>query len=485
MERQFELARKFGTGGLTALSIVLGLVFTGGALAREGGTSSNVASTVVRVRPDSVSSGVDMISPAVAEQKPMFPLAIRPGERYLVDSAGKPFLIQGDTAWSLIGDLTREEVEHYLEDRRLRGFNTLLVNLIENRFSKQAPANAYGERPFLIDGDFATPNEAYFAHAEWILRRAAEKGLVVLLAPAYLGNGGGSEGWYKEMKHSGAAKLKEYGRYLGRRFGSMPNIIWVHGGDYNPPDKSLVRAIVDGIREFDPDALHTAHAAPGNAALDYWAGEAWLRISNVYTYESVREAASGQYARPEGLPFFLIESAYENEHGATEHRLRVQAYQALLSGAAGQIFGNNPIWHFGGPGLYPAPTDWQGALGSRGAQSMTHLRELFAALPWWKLQPGSRLLVDGAGRGDEHVAAARAADGSFAIVYLPTIRHVTIDVSKLTGPHITARWFDPSSGRFSDASGSRLSTEGLEGFRPTGRNDANLGDWVLVLTSHP
>ena len=65
-----------------------------------------------------------------------------------------------------------------------------------------------------------------------------------------------------------------------------------------------------------------------------------------------------------------IESAYENEHEATEQRLRTQAYQAVLSGAAGQIFGNNPIWHFSSGGLYQAPVTWQQALhGAR--QSMT------------------------------------------------------------------------------------------------------------------
>ncbi|MBV8361780.1 MAG: DUF4038 domain-containing protein [Deltaproteobacteria bacterium] len=58
-------------------------------------------------------------------------------------------------------------------------------------------------------------------------------------------------------------------------------------------------------------------------------------------------------ARP-SRPFFLIESVYENDHNATDRRLRSGAYHAVLSGAAGQVFGNNPMWHFDGPGLYPA-----------------------------------------------------------------------------------------------------------------------------------
>lgn len=436
--------------------------------------------------PDTHSSTMaESTAPSVPQVASAFPLGVRPGERHLVDSAGRPFLVHGDTAWSLIAELTTDEAEHYLEDRRRRGFNTILVNLIEHRFATRAPANVYGQSPFLMDKDFSTPNEAYFDHAEWVLRRANDKGLLVLLAPAYVGNGGGGEGWYQAMKVSGAAKLREYGRYLGRRFGGFPNILWVHGGDYDPPDKDLVRAIVEGIREFDPDALHTAHASPGTAALEYWAGEEWLKVNNVYTYESVRHAALRQYSRPERLPFILFESAYENEHGASEYRLRKQAYQALLAGAAGQIFGNNPIWHFSGPGIYAAPVHWREALDSRGSQSMAHLRTFFSGFDWWRLEPSPWLIADRMAYGGEAPTAARAADGSFAVVYFPSLRSVALDLRELAGPRISAWWFDPASGETSQVPQSFSRATGFESFRPTGRNSADLEDWLLVLKSRP
>ena len=75
-----------------------------------------------------------------------FPLSVGPGERYLVDAAGRPFLIHGDTAWSLIAQLTREDVELYLDDRRARGFNTILVNLIESRFARTRQPTPTGSR---------------------------------------------------------------------------------------------------------------------------------------------------------------------------------------------------------------------------------------------------------------------------------------------------------------------------------------------------
>jgi Protein of unknown function (DUF4038) len=183
---------------------------------------------------------------------PLFPLVARPGQHYLEDAAGKPFLIHGDAAWSLIAQLPREQVDLYPDDRRARGFNTVLINLIEHRFSTNASANAYGQQPFLTSGDYSTINEKYFAHADWVPRQAADKGFLVLLTPSYTGLAGGPDGWYREMKTNEPLRLREYGRYFGRRYRGFTSILWVEGGDYNPPDRDLVRAIAEGIREFDP-----------------------------------------------------------------------------------------------------------------------------------------------------------------------------------------------------------------------------------------
>lgn len=415
--------------------------------------------------------------------KAAFPLSIAAGRRYLEDAAGRPFLIHGDTAWSLIAQLTREDAEKYLQDRQTRGFNTILVNLLEHRFSSHPPANAYRQQPFLTPGDFATPNEDYFAHADWVLRQAAERGILVLLAPAYLGHGGGDEGWYRKMTANGPDKLRAYGRYLGRRYREFTNILWVHAGDYDPPHKELVRAVADGIRDFDVRALHTAHCAPETAAIDYWKGEPWLQLSNVYTYGPVYISALKQYARPERIPFFLIESVYENEHRAGELRVRSQAYQALLSGASGHVYGNNPIWHFDGPGIFPAPTSWETALAGRGAQSMTHVRTLFASIPWWRLVPDTQgtLVTGGTGTGQDRAVVAVTDDSLLALVYLPSRRKVRLDLRSLQGREITVRWFAPADGRYIATEGARLPATEIRFFAPPA-SDAELEkDWILVL----
>jgi hypothetical protein len=184
------------------------------------------------------------------------------------------------------------------------------------------------------------------------------------------------------------------------------------------------------------------------------------------------------------MPYFLFESAYENEHGVTEQRLRTQAYQANLSGAAGQVFGNNPIWHFDSGGLFPVPITWQEALAGAGSRSMTQLRNLFNDIAWHKLRPDGDgvFLVNGQGSGLDRAVAAFSNNETLGLVYVPTTRSITIDLGNLTGPMVTARWFDPANGAYYDIAGSPFSTNQQTIFTSPANNSSNFSDWVLVLT---
>lgn len=448
--------------------------------------------------------GMALATPAhacegAAEAGPkIFPLKVEAGKRYLEDASGRPFLMTGDAAWSLIAQLTNEDADRYLQDRQRRGFNAILVNLLEHRFASNAPANIYGDKPFLVDGDYSTPNEAYFRHADWVLKRACELGLLVLLAPSYTGYGGKQEGWYQEMIKNGPAKLHDYGRFLGERYQGFDNILWVHAGDFDPPDKDLVRAIADGITEFDKDALTTAHGAPEGSALGYWGREPWLNVNNIYAGDQIYAHALRQFADPLAMPFFLIESIYENEHDSSEDLLRTQAYESLLSGASGQVFGNNPIWHFDGPGLYETDMTWQQALGSSGSQSMTYLSQLFGSIPWWNLVPDTDHSVLAGGEVHvwtriwayfqplKHISAARSPDGRLALIYIPDGRAVAVNLQGFAGPQISAQWFDPTAGTYMPAEGTPLAkSKSLATLAPPSANSAGFKDWVLLLRSEP
>ncbi len=245
-----------------------------------------------------------------------FPLRVEAGKRYLVDAQGRPFLMHGDTPWTLITQLTETEIDQYLEDRRVKGFNTILIELIENLYSDNAPRNVYGDAPFATGADFATRNEAYFSHAEYVIARAREKGMLVLVTPAYLGYNGGSQGWYQEMGQAGNTVLQDYGRYVATRFQAYDNVLWVHGGDYNPPDRTRMRAIVNGILEIETTRLHTFHGARGTAALQ-WLGtaETWLDVNNIYTIEGHGDRGGPGRVQPLDHALLLHRGRLREQHG--------------------------------------------------------------------------------------------------------------------------------------------------------------------------
>ena len=155
--------------------------------------------------------------------------------------------------------------------------NAVTIVLIDHI---EPPANAYGDAPFRVRGDFATPNEAYFRHADWVIRRAGEKGMVVLLSPCYLGSQGGDEGFYQDVVRNGAAKMREWGRFVGSRYRGYDNIIWLDGGDYDPRRHRIVsgasctttclahmmRPLIDtlGAKRILSASMATVHAATGS-----------------------------------------------------------------------------------------------------------------------------------------------------------------------------------------------------------------------------
>jgi hypothetical protein len=303
--------------------------------------------------------------------------------------------------------------------------------------------------------------------------------MVVLLTPAYVGFNGGQEGWWQEMSANGTAKLYAYGQYLGNRYKNFNNIVWVEGGDYNVPDKSLVQAIANGIRSVD-SKLQTYHAVRNTAAMQFWGtGEPWLTLNDIYSDEnSIVSEAFTEYGRS-SAPFFLIEGRYEGSNNATEQTVRLQAYQTVLSGGSGHVIGNEALW--------PFHTGWQQVLNDGSARSLLPLNNLFTSHAWWNLVPdqgNATLLADGS-IGINRSVAARASDGSFAIAYTPTLRSLTVDMSKLSGPHVKAQWIDPSNGAATAVAGSPFNNSGTRSLQPPANNASSFSDWVLLLESTP
>lgn len=381
-----------------------------------------------------------------------FPLRVSADRRRLVDPTGQPVLIQGDAAWSLIANTTLDGARRYLDERRDLGFNTIIVSLIEYLFSADPPRNLAGDEPFVRPGDFTTPNPAYFEHAEQVLELAAERGVLVLLAPAYLGYndphypgfGNRSEGWYDEVLANGVAGGRAWGEYLGRRFGRFSNLVWMIGGDRNPGAAlAALDALAHGIRSAGVTTPFTAHVHPECSPVDVYPGVDWLDLNPTYTYGIVHRALIADWQREPAWPFFLIESTYEGEHDASALQIRRQAYWSVLCGGNGHAMGNKPMWLF--------DDGWQDQLRSPGSMAMAHWGAFFRALPWADLVPDLDQAFATAGlgeaRGLDRVTAAVSGNRDLAVAYLPVRRPLTIDPGRLAGPRLAVNWFEPATGR--------------------------------------
>jgi hypothetical protein len=501
--------------------------------ALPGGLSVSPSSGVISGTPLAVSAGTYVVtatnsagsttvSLSITIQAPsFFPLAISADKNGLVDASGNPFVMAGDAAWSAIAQLDETDALSYLNDRQSRGFNTILVNLVEHSFTSHTPnwRNAEGQVPFTgtvpgscpntegssVCNDMSTTNDAYFEYVDWFLQETLSRNMLVLLAPAYMGYAGaqGTDGWFNDMSATGTAKLTTYGSYIGARYNAAayPNIIWVNGCDYTPTPSQLtwVTAIVDGMKDAGATQLMTAH----------WGGEpsfpgygptprpTWLDIDTVYVTSPPNDyqfTLQGWTADNGVRPVFFIEGPYENEYmpPTSPLFLRSDMYQPLFSGEMGFVFGVDPVWNFwdGGAGLKNEYSNdglflnWQAALPSPGGMDAVRAAQFMASLGSPKLVPdvNNTFVTAGFSSGNAYALAARTSSGSLAVVYFTGTLTITVDMQQMAG-QTTGSWFDPSNASYTSVAGSPFPNSGQPSFTPPGKTADGSLDWVLVLSA--
>ncbi len=426
-------------------------------------------------------------------------IQIGPNRHFLADGKGQPFFWLGDTAWELFHRLTREETELYLENRRRKGFNLIqAVALAE--FEGLTVPNAYGELP-LHQQDPRQPNEAYFAHVDWVIAQAAARGLVVGLLPTW-----GDK--VNRMWGAGPAIFDEnsarhYGEWLGRRYRQASNVVWIMGGDRPEKDNEgrdysgVVRAMAQGVRAGVGGAvLMSYHPAGGRGSAAAFHPEDWLDVNMWQSGHHRQDAPNWElittdYQRAPVKPVLDGEPCYEDhpispwpswtpEKGYfRDHDVRKAAYRSVFAGACGVTYGHHSIWQFYDPAkrlpVNHPWCDWVTALDRPAAGQMGHLRRLMESRPYFTRMPDQTLLPDGPGEGASYAVATRDSAGQSLLVYLPGVRPIRVRLDSLTGDTLRAWWFDPRSGQAQLE--ADFAAVGERSFTPP----AGGPDWVLVV----
>jgi hypothetical protein len=415
-------------------------------------------------------------------------LKISPNGRYFVDQNGKPFFYLGDTCWLLFQRLDHDELDEYLKDRAAKGFTVIQAYVIRGLGKRHPDGNRslIGEPPF-IDRDPTKPNEAFFKNVDYVVNRANELGMVLGLVTA--------KSWHVNKTPEQVFDEKNaytFGKFLGKRYKNNA-VVWYPGGDSAPGrDQAVWVAMAKGLRDGGGGTQLISYHGSGQTSSSTWFHNSdWLDFNSIQSGHNFRSDSypfvSKDYSLSPAKPTVDMEPAYENHPtGAGKprvdaHKVRTQAYTAMLAGAAGHAYGAMDIFWFFKPEDGPFPRDgfrdWRTALQYPAAAQMGVMRRLFEERPWYKLKPDQSILASESGGGPFRLVAARADDGTFAIAYTPSGRAAAIHMDRLSGSKAKARWYDPRDGSWRDA-GEFAATSTHEFIPPSrGEND----DWVLVL----
>ena len=427
-------------------------------------------------------------------------LGIASNGHYITHEDGTPFLWIGDTGWGLFQQLTREEVDQYLDHRQETGFNVIQSVAFwypHGGGIKSGPhnaANAYGHRPFtggkdspntseplLAAGGSPTAPNDYWDHADYIIHAIKKRNMYIALLPnwgrAYITNQFGDA--HEEFSPQEA---KSYGSFLGERYKNEPHMLWVLGGDakgqitnnensfdYRATFRAMAEGIVHGVtgqspkwNESDPawkKVFITYHpdGDPDANSSNWFQEDAWLTANGVEVWKEVQEVYPTmlrQYHLDNPKkPSLFLEGSYE--FGAYGHdcgwvtpvRLRRQVYHTFFAGGAGHTYGAGPVWPMrGNKGNYSCGYTWQQALNFPGAVQFGQLaKNFFINHQWAEWIPDQSILQGTESEGENLKTAVKLSSGEMLLVYFSNNSEAT--VKNILTKTSEAQWFDPSEGR--------------------------------------
>ena len=418
-------------------------------------------------------------------------LIISANNRFLVHEDGTPFFYLGDTGWELFHRLNKEETEKYLENRRAKGFTVIQAVVLAELDGLNTP-NAEGNRP-LTGNDPLKPNEAYFAHVDWVIKKAAEKGLYIGLLPTW--GDKVDKQWGTGPVIFNNDNAYKYGQWIGKRYRDFPNIIWINGGDRDGGGQNTAvwNALAEGIKSVDNNHLMTFHPWGERSSSEWFHSSSWLDFNMCQTghgqrsYAIYKRIIVRDYSLDPVKPCFDGEPRYEDHPVGwnpgvlgwfNDEDIRQALYWNLFSGAFGHTYGCHPVWQMKTPEREPVGlvrNNWYDVLDLPGAWDLVHARRLIESRPFLSRVPDQSMIVPAYFTETDYVVATRG-DG-YAFVYFPTGWSAGIILDKIGAQSVRAYWFDPRNGE-SKLIGT-FPGKGVKSFTPPGSGRGK--DWILVL----
>lgn len=416
-------------------------------------------------------------------------LCVSQNKRFLMHEDGTPFFYLGDTAWELFHRLNENEVEYYLEDRRLKGFTVIQAVILAELDGLNTP-NKNGDLP-LINNDPGRPNEAYFQWVDKVIRIAESKGLYIGLLPTW--GDKVDKQWGIGPVIFNKENIVEYGNFLANRYESFPNIIWINGGDRKGGESNfpIWDALGRTIKSIDKNHLMTYHPS-GEASSSQWFHNCdWLDFNICQTghaqtdYAIYERLLIPDYKLIPIKPCMDAEPRYENipisfkaENGRFDASdIRKTLYWSLFSGAFGYTYGANEIWQFYTADVEPmvdARVDWETALQFQGSFEMIFARKLLMEYDYFSRIPDQTIILTP--QKDYKDIAVAARGDNYVFVYFPNGNELEISLEKIgKAKKLQLKWFDPRNGETKPL--KRVKAKGSIKLKPETQGN----DWILIM----
>jgi len=439
------------------------------------------------------------ITSLFSQTKTLPRLQVSENKRFLVTSDGKPFFWLADTAWELFHRCDKDEANRYLQKRAEQGFNVIQAVALAELDGLDTP-NSNGDKP-LTDNDVNKPNEKYFQHVDYIIDRAAELNIYIALLPTW-GDKLFKNNWGKGPEIFTPQTAFIFGKWIGDRYKNRTNVVWVLGGDRNPRDGSqdveVWRQMAAGIAEAaggNDKALMTLHPQPTQpgGSSNWFHQDAWLdfnmhqtgHCANQPTYRKIGHDYNLKPVKPtlDGEPLYEDHpncfNAKELGHSVPEDIRRIM-YWNVFAGACGQTYGCHDVWQMYKIGREPINQPlrpWEKALDLPMANQVKHLKKLMLSRSYLTRIPDSTMVVSKQLDDENHVISTRDSKGTYALIYFPTGKPVTLNITKLNGSQLKATWYDPRTGVYLNEKTITKSAS----YKPTPPSSGKGQDWVLVL----
>lgn len=420
-------------------------------------------------------------------------LRMSPGKRNVIQADGTPFLVVGDTPWSIPYRATTDQVKEYAADRNSKGFNTALLITVQPDKNARGPEArntplgfdvAFSDAP---EGHLTEMKTDYYQILDSIVNILIDHELTPLYAPTAHGYG-----WKGESTFGPNLEPEEYVRYcryLVARYGSMP-AFWLVNLD-GSGRKPSIKPGGEAFEKWDAYQQPTGmHYSPNDDWLASWANgdsTCCFHYNRMYQEDKWLDFQWAQTGHDGKHLYHKVERMY-NEKPTKANMVGESTYEAMgdgklglgwwqgedawnelmHGGTMGVVYGAACLWQWkitpdepGWESWTNAPLSWHDAMDLEGSKYIGYIRKAFVGFDFsdmerrWDLADNNRPLL--------------AKEGKFYVSYLEKGESIKIKNLK---EGLSYFWFNPRSGTFAEE--GKTSREGS--FQPPDGHP-----WVLLI----